>query len=70
MICIRVSWNCWWPSIPTDLPSAPVPVKSRQSRERTVESSFQRSLPWFENFLVVGAWEGSPPAKAKLHEFG
>jgi len=55
---MRVSGNCLEePSIPTDLPSVPVPAESRRSHERTVESNFQRSLPWFENFRSWGDLE-------------
>lgn len=63
---MRVPWKCRdRPSIPMALPSVPELVKSRQSLERTVESSSQRSLPWFANFAVRGGLERITASKGE-----
>jgi len=58
MIWMRVDGNrCGQPGILTVPLSVLVLVENRQCRERTVESSFQRSLPWFASFAVCWGLE-------------
>jgi hypothetical protein len=52
----------WSPSIRTALPLILVLVKSRQSRERTVESRLQGSSTWLTGSAVYGIWEGQQNA--------